>query len=198
MGAGTADDRYIVQYTNAATLISTSPVTRAPSTFQVVLFANGRIEFRYQDIPTTVLNVSKIGISNGTGTGMFDEFSYRTNNFDGDATSDVRLVYTPNDSLINAVIKNPAGDTVETVDILENVAVGATSGSFMVSHPENTDWDGNQAYTVELASTVPLVTAPSPVPRRCYVHGERQRRSGSYSWTGFQAAVRSRRVVRLI
>ena len=164
LGAGTADDRYIVQYTNAASYVPGIGATndRVPSTFQVALYANGRIEFRYQNIPSTVQNVSKIGISNGTGTGMFDEFSYRATNLG--ATSNVRLVYTPKDSLINAVIKNSAGDTVETVNILENVAVGAQSGSFMVSHPENTDWDGNQPYTVELASTVPLVTAPSPAP----------------------------------
>ena len=172
LGAGTAEDRYIVQYTNAATLVSdpaATPQVRAASTFQVALFASGRIEFRYQNIPTTVLNVSKIGISDGTEmVNTFEEFSYRTNNFEGDAQSDVRLVYTPKDSLINAVIKNSAGDTVETVDILENVAVGAQSGSFMVSHPDNTDWDGTQVYTVELASTVPLVTAPSPAPSVTY------------------------------
>ena len=163
LGAGTADDRYIVQYTNAATLINEGAGTRAASTFQVALYASGTIEFRYQNIPTTVQNVSKIGISNGTGTGMFDEFSYRATNLG--ATSNVRLVYTPKDSLINAVIKNSAGDTVETVDILEKVAVGAQSGSFMVSHLENTDWDGNQDYTVELDSAMPLlVTAPDPAP----------------------------------
>ena len=33
-----------------------------------------------------------------------------------------------------------------------------------MSYPENTDWDGTQVYTVELASTVQLVTAPSPAP----------------------------------
>ena len=163
LGAGTADDRYIVQYTNAATLINEGAGTRAASTFQVALYASGTIEFRYQNIPTTVQNVSKIGISNGTGTGMFDEFSYRATNLG--ATSNVRLVYTPKDSVINAVIKNSAGDTVETVDLLENVAVGAQRGSFMVSYPENTDWDGNQVYTVELESAMPLlVAAPSPAP----------------------------------
>ena len=163
LGAGTAEDRYIVQYTNAATLINEGAGTRAASTFQVALYASGTIEFRYQNIPTTVQNVSKIGISNGTGTGMFDEFSYRATNLG--ATSNVRLVYTPKDSVINAVIKNSAGDTVETVDLLENVAVGAQRGSFMVSYPENTDWDGNQVYTVELESAMPLlVAAPSPAP----------------------------------
>ena len=161
LGAGTADDRYIVQYTNARAGVP-GVTNRVEVTFQVALYANGTIEFRYENVPTNAQGVSKIGISNGTGTGMFDEFSYRAANLG--ATSNVRLVYTPKDSLINAVIKNPAGTTVETVDILENVAIGAQSGSFMVSHPDNTDWDGDQAYTVELASTVPLVTAPSPAP----------------------------------
>ena len=169
LGAGTAEDRYIVQYTNAATLVSdpaATPQVRAASTFQVALYASGTIEFRYQTIPTSVLNVSKIGISDGTEmVNTFEEFSYRENNFNGGAQSDVRIVYTPKDSLINAVIKNSAGDTVETVDILENVAVGAQSGSFMVSYPENNDWDGNQVYTVELESAMPLlIAAPSPAP----------------------------------
>ena len=160
LGAGTADDRYIVQYTNAASLVPGASPDRVASTFQVALYANGRIEFRYEDIPTSVQGVSKIGISTGTdgtpGSEMFDEFSYREAKLSDD--SNVRLVYTPKDSLINAVIKNPAGDTVETVDILENVIVGMQNGSFSVSHPENTDWDGNQPYTVLLTSAVPLVT----------------------------------------
>ena len=163
LGAGTADDRYIVQYTNARAGVP-GVTNRVEVTFQVALYASGTIEFRYEDVPTNAQGISKIGISKGTGTGKFDEFSYRTNNFSGDAVSDVRLVYTPKDSLINAVIKNQAGATVETVDFLDNVEVGTQSGSFMVSYPENDVWAGNQAYTVELESTVPLVTAPSPAP----------------------------------
>ena len=166
LDTGTVDDRYIVQYTNARAGVP-GVTNRVEVTFQVVLYASGTIEFRYEDIPTNVQQVSKIGIADGTGMGKFDEFSYRTNNFSEDAETNVRpeanvrLVYTPKDSLINAVIKDSNGDTVETVDFLENVIVGMQNGSFSVSHPENTDWDGNQAYTVELASTVPLVTAPS-------------------------------------
>ena len=167
LGAGTADDRYIVQYTNAASLVPGASPDRVASTFQVALYANGTIEFRYEDIPTSVQEVSKIGISTGTDdtspeSAMFDEFSYRKASLS--ATSNVRLVYTPKGSLINAVIKDSNGDTVETVDFLENVIVGMQNGSFSVSHPENPDWDGNQVYTVELASAVPLVTAPSPAP----------------------------------
>ena len=79
---GTVNDRYIVQYTNARAGVP-GVTNRVEVTFQVALFANGRIEFRYEDIPTNVQGVSKIGISNGTGTGKFDEFSYRTNNFSG-------------------------------------------------------------------------------------------------------------------
>ena len=129
----------------------------------MALYANGRIEFRYENVPTNAQGVSKIGISNGTGTSMFDEFSYRTNNFDGDAQSDVRLVYTPKDSLINAVIKDSRDNTVETVDFLANVAVGAQSGSFSVN-TENDFFVGNEVYTVALESAVPLVTAPDPLP----------------------------------
>ena len=81
LGAGTADDRYIVQYTKAASLVPGAPNNRVASTFQVALYASGTIEFRYEDIPTSVQQVSKIGISNGTGSTMYDEFSYRANNF---------------------------------------------------------------------------------------------------------------------
>ena len=160
LGAGTADDRYIVQYTNARAGVP-GVTNRVEVTFQVALFANGTIEFRYENVPTNAQGVSKIGISNGTGTGMFDEFSYRAANLG--ATSNVRLVYTPKDSLINAVIKNSAGTTVEKVDFLANVAVGAQSGSFSVN-TENDVFVGNEVYRVELESTVPLVTAPSPAP----------------------------------
>ena len=169
LGAGTSEDRYIVQYTEAATLTNEAAGTRVPSTFQVALFANGKIEFRYQDIPTSVLNVSKIGISDGTGgtvaggtAGRFEEFSYRTNKFMDNAQSDVRIVYTPN-SAINAVIKDSRDNTVATVDFLANVAVGANSGSFSVP-TENDVYVGNEVYTVALESAVPLVTAPDPVP----------------------------------
>ena len=166
---GTANDRYIVQYTNARAGVP-GVTNRVEVTFQVVLYASGTIEFRYEDIPTNVQQVSKIGIADGTGMGKFDEFSYRTNNFSEDAETNVRpeanvrLVYTPKDSRINAVIKDSEDNIFETVDFLANVPVGERMGSFSVSHPENTDWDGNQAYTVELASTVPLVTAPDPAP----------------------------------
>ena len=169
LGAGTSEDRYIVQYTEAATLTNEAAGTRVPSTFQVALFANGKIEFRYQDIPTSVLNVSKIGISDGTGgtvaggtAGRFEEFSYRTNKFMDNAQSDVRIVYTPN-SAINAVIEDSRGNTVATVDFLANVAVGANSGSFSVE-TENDVYVGNEVYTVALESAVPLVTAPDPLP----------------------------------
>ena len=171
LGAGTAEDRYIVQYTNAATLVSAPTVTpqvRAASTFQVALFASGTIEFRYQTIPTSVLNVSKIGISDGTEeVNTFEEFSYRDNNFDMDAEANVRLVYTPKGSLINAVIKDSEDNIVETVDFLANVPVGERTGSFMVSHPDdNTDWDGSRVYTVNLetdARYTHLLNSPAAV-----------------------------------
>ena len=174
LGAGTAEDRYIVQYTNAATLISAPEVTpqvRAASTFQVALFASGTIEFRYQTIPTSVLNVSKIGISDGTEeVNTFEEFSYRENKFDKfnmNAEANVRLVYTPKGSLINAVIKDSENNTFETVDFLANVPVGERMGSFMVSHPDdNTDWDGSRVYTVDLetdARSALLFTATAAV-----------------------------------
>ena len=94
LGAGTADDRYIVQYSMARVAIAPGG-SRVAATFQVVLYADGRIELRYQTIPDAVQAAAKIGISNGTGTGMYDEFSYREILL----SDDNRIVYTPSSKL---------------------------------------------------------------------------------------------------
>ena len=60
LGAGTAEDRYIVQYTNARVALSPGG-SRVAVTFQVALYANGRIEFRYQDIPSSVQRPPRSG-----------------------------------------------------------------------------------------------------------------------------------------
>ena len=154
LGAGTADDRYIVQYTNARVRVDVG--VRVLATFQVVLYANGRIELRYQDIPSEVQKVSKIGISNGTETEMFEEYSYLESRL---SESDTRIVYTPA-SRVNAVVKDAAGEIVTEFGILDIIAVDEVSGTIQLvnRNREDTNWDGDQTYTVELVSDSPLVT----------------------------------------
>ena len=146
---GTINDRYIVQYTNARAGVPGIP-NRVEVTFQVALFANGRIEFRYEDIPSTAQGVSKIGISNGTGTGKFDEFSYRTNNFSGGAESDIRIVYTPPLKVEAVTIDSDGNQVGSSVDIIDTIAVGGSSGVVETTHDDNNNWDGNRDYTVRL------------------------------------------------
>ena len=146
---GTINDRYIVQYTNARAGVPGIP-DRVEVTFQVALFANGRIEFRYENIPSTAQGVSKIGISNGSGTGKFDEFSYRTNNFSGGAESDIRIVYTPPLKVEAVTIDSDGNQVGSSVDIIETISVGDSSGMVETTHDRDGNWDENQDYTVRL------------------------------------------------
>ena len=159
LGAGTDEDRYIVQYTNARVRVAAG--VRVPTTFQVALYANGRIEFRYQDIPSEVQQVAKIGISNGEGTNMYEEFSYTESRL---SESDTRIVYTPS-SRVNAVIKDAAGETVTEFGILDIIAVDEVSGTIQLVNPDREDayWLGDQTYTAELVSTSPLVVSTGTV-----------------------------------
>ena len=159
LGAGTADDRYIVQYTNVRVRVDVG--VRVPATFQVALYANGRIELRYQDIPSSVQQAAKIGISNGSGTGMYEEFSYIESRL---SESDTRIVYTPA-SKVNAVIKDADGETVTSFGILDIIAVDEVSGTIQLvnRNREDTNWDGDQAYRVELVSASPLVVVTGTV-----------------------------------
>ena len=145
---GTVNDRYIVQYTNARAGVP-GVTNRVEVTFQVALFANGRIEFRYEDIPTNVQEVSKIGISNGTGTDKFDEFSYRAAKPEL-GTETVRIVYTP-PLKVEAVTRDSDGNQVgSSVDIIDTIAVGGSSGVVETTHDRDGNWDENQVYTVRL------------------------------------------------
>ena len=146
---GTINDRYIVQYTNARAGVP-GVTNRVEVTFQVALFANGRIEFRYEDIPSTAQGVSKIGISNGTGTGKFNEFSYRTNNFSGGAESDIRIVYTPPLKVEAVTIDSDGNQVSSSGDIINTIAVGGSSSMVETTHDDNNNWDGNRDYTVEI------------------------------------------------
>ena len=159
LGADTDEDRYIIQYTNARVRVSTG--VRVLATFQVALYANGRIELRYQDIPSEVQKVAKIGISNGEGTNMYEEFSYTESKL---SESDTRIVYTPS-SRVNAVIKDADGETVTEFGILDIIAVDGVRGTIQLVNPdrEDTYWLGDQAYTAELVSTSPLIVSTGTV-----------------------------------
>ena len=159
LGANTSKDRYIVQYTNARVRVDVG--VRVPATFQVALYANGRIELRYQDIPSEVQKVAKIGISNGEGTNMYEEFSYLESRL---SETDIRIVYTPA-SEVNAVIKDADGEVVTDFGILDIIAVDEVSGTIQLVNRdrEDTNWDGDQVYTVELVSNTPLVVVTGTV-----------------------------------
>ena len=59
LGAGTNQERYIVQYTNAQVGIDGG--SRVSATFQVVLWLNGRIWFSYDNVPVTVQKSPRSG-----------------------------------------------------------------------------------------------------------------------------------------
>ena len=151
LGAGTAEDRYIVQYTNARVRVDIG--VRVLATFQVALYANGRIELRYQDIPSSVQEAAKIGISNGEGTNMHEEFSY----LESKLSDDTRIVYTP--PSVNIAIKDADGETVTSFDFFDIIAVDGVRGTIQLVNRtrEDINWDGDQAYTAELIYTSPLI-----------------------------------------
>ena len=62
----------------------------------------------------------------------------------------------------NVVTKQVGNDEVlASYDILGNVAVGTDSGMFTTNYPQNSYWNGDRTYTVELDSNIPLVVAAS-------------------------------------
>ena len=162
LGAGTPQERYIVQYTNAQVGTASG---RVSATFQVVLYPNGRIRFSYDSVPTSVQQVAKIGISNGDGTTMFEEYSYETDKLNTSGTS--RIEYDPQDSLVNAVIDSDGTRFWTRALIRTDFSVGDQSKSIMSgTHPDNSNWDGSRVYTVSLetdARSAHLFTAPAAV-----------------------------------
>ena len=168
LGAGTADDRYIVQYTNVRVRVADG--ARVPATFQVVLYANGRIELRYQDIPSSVQQNAKIGISNGEGTNMYEEFSYLESRLN---EADTRIVYTQA-SKINAVVKDADGEAVARFDIFDIIAVDEVSGTIQLvnRNREDANWDGDQTYRVEFVSTTPLIVFTGTVATYKFIDDE--------------------------
>ena len=166
LGAGTPQERYIVQYTNARVGIGGG--NRAPATFQVVLWLSGRIWFSYDNVPVTAQNVAKIGISNGDGRvmyEMYEEYSYETDRLDTSGTK--RIIYNPQDSLVNVVIEDSDGTRFWTRALRTDFSVGTQSMSIMSTiHLDTNRWDGNQVYTVSLetdARSAHLFTANAAV-----------------------------------
>ncbi|GEM_PF-3201517 len=60
-----ANNRFIIQYTNVPHYGTTPPL--GPYTFQVILYADGRILFQYLDVNDPV-NSATVGMENGSGT----------------------------------------------------------------------------------------------------------------------------------
>ena len=159
-------ERYIVQYTNARVGIGDG--NRAPATFQVVLWLSGRIWFSYDNVPVTAQKVAKIGISNGDGRvmyEMYEEYSYETDKLATSGTK--RIIYNPQDSLVNVVIEDSDGTRFWTRALRTDFSVGTQSRSIMSTiHLDTNRWDGNQVYTVSLetdARSAHLFTANAAV-----------------------------------
>ena len=165
LGAGTPQERYIVQYTNAQ--VGTVSDGRVSATFQVALYPSGSIRFSYDSVPASVQKVAKIGISNGDGTGMYEEYSYETDKLTTSGTR--RIEYHPesSDSLVNIVIEDSDGTRFWTRPLRTDFSVGDQSKSIMSeTHPDNSNWDGSRVYTVSLetdARSAHLFTAPAAV-----------------------------------
>ena len=165
LGAGTPQERYIVQYTNAQ--VGTVSDGRVSATFQVALYPSGSIRFSYDSVPASVQKVAKIGISNGDGTGMYEEYSYETDKLTTSGTR--RIEYHPesSDSLVNIVIEDSDGTRFWTRPLRLDFSVGDQSKSIMSeTHLENNQWDGSRVYTVSLetdARSAHLFTAPAAV-----------------------------------
>ena len=147
--------RFIVQYANFEHIIDGNPRV----TFQIVLFENGQIEFRYVAVGDNQNNVV-IGITDGTGTN-FEEIGIGKTNTDRIVQDNTRIVISP--PRINAVTKQMGNDEVlASYDIRDNIAVGASSDMFTADH-QNNHWDGDRTYTVELDSNIPLVVASGDI-----------------------------------
>ena len=145
--------RFIVQYTN----IEYRPggAARGRATFQVVLFeTTGQIEFRYESISDNQ-NSAAVGITDGTGTN-YAEVGIGKSTTTRVVDDDTRIVFTPD---INIVTEDAANQEVATYDIIDEIGFSASMGTIAVSPADNSNWDGNQVYTVALDSPTPLVVA---------------------------------------
>ena len=87
-----------------------------------------------------------------------------------------RIIFTPD---INIVTKDAADQVVDTYDIIDEIGFSASTGMIAVTRAENSDWDGNQVYTVALDSPTP--TSHCRRYWSGYIHDYGQRRSDGYS-----------------
>ena len=163
------DRRYIVQWTDVNHVI-TSP-NRQMVTFQIVLFENGQIEFRYENVSNDHRgdHPVAVGITDGTGTNFVNVGINKMQV----VSSNTRIVFTPSYYKANVVTKNAAGRRVASYDIRDNIAVGADSGMFTTNYPQNDYWNGDQIYTVELDSNIPLITASGSATTYTFVDDEK-------------------------
>ena len=159
---GVAPNReFIVQYTHIDH--RSTDGKRPRLTFQVVLFENGKIEFRYVEVGTDH-NTVAIGITDGSGTKAgFREVGIGTTQGEMIVQDDTRVVFTPRPYRANAVTKNADNNVeVASFDIRDNIAVGTDMDMFTTDH-QNNHWDGDRTYTVELDSNIPLVVASGDI-----------------------------------
>ena len=148
---GTAPNRrFIVQYENHLHF------GLQKVTFQIVLFeTTGQIEFRYEDV-TNNQNAVAVGITDGSGEN-YAEVGIGQDTTTRVVDDDTRIIFTPD---INIVTKDAADKVVATYDIIEEIGFSASTGmTIAVNRADNSNWDGNQVYTVSLDSPTPLFVA---------------------------------------
>ena len=147
---GTAPNRrFIVQYDDLLHVNYTNV------TFQIVLFeTTGQIEFRYEDVSNN-RNLVAVGITDGSGDD-YAQVRIGPHTPTNVVNDDTRIIFTPD---INIVTKDAADQEVATYDIIDEIGFSASMGTIAVSPADNSNWDGNQVYTVALDSPTPLVVA---------------------------------------
>ena len=159
---GTAPNRrFIVQYDNHRHVLSSVPENDPRVTFQIVLFENGQIEFRYKDVNNNQ-NTVAVGITDGTGNN-FEEVGIGKTDTDIIVNDDTRVVFSP--FRLDVVTKDGAGQPVGRVNLLTTLMAGETMATISVpADLSNTDWEADRTFTAEAeAASLPFVILGSPV-----------------------------------
>ena len=149
--------RFIVQYENYEHVITGFPRI----TFQIVLFENGQIEFRYVDVSDNQ-NVVAVGITDGTGTN-FEEIGIGKTNTDMIVRDNTRIVFTP--PQLDVVTKDDEGQQVGRLNLLTALMAGETMRTISVpADLSNTDWEADRTFTAEVqVVNLPFVVKGSAV-----------------------------------
>ena len=149
--------RFIVQYENYEHVITGFPRI----TFQIVLFENGQIEFRYVDVSDNQ-NIVAVGITDGTGTN-FEEVGIGKTNTDMIVRDNTRIVFNP--LRLDVVTKDDEGQQVGRLNLLTALMAGDTMRTISVpADLSNTDWEADSTFTAEArVANLPFVTLGSPV-----------------------------------